>query len=127
MSRTAITTLSAFRKVCNSSYIYGYRNRYAHSNIELRKIGQSKLCYDTFNMCMLSAFVKEYTKNPTEPTNEDNDVDCEYCANFIKREKELKFVCKITGSEKRENNVDCACKDKCIVEKSEIAIVSYIL
>ena len=127
MFRTAINAISLFRKVSKCSYNYGYGYRYTHSNIELRKIDQPKLCYDAFNMCMLSAFVKESTNNPNKPSNEDNDVDCEYCVNFIKREKELKFVCKMTGSEKRENNVDCACKDKCIVEKSEIAIVSDLL
>ena len=128
MFKTAIKTLSLFRKV--SSYNCNYNCNYIYNRIPLQNIEQPKLYYDAFNMCMLSAFVKDSVKNPNdsnEPTQPKIDDDCDYCTNFIKRERELRFVCQITGSEKREYNMDCTCKDKCIVEKSEIAIITHFL
>lgn len=137
MFRTAIKTLSLFTKVrsCNSTYSF------IHSNLAFRKIEQPKLYNDALNMFMLSAFVKESIKNSNNSNeqnavnerserserselNEHNNKDCDYCSTFLKREKELKFVCQITGCTKRENNVDCSCIDKCIVEKSEVSIIS---
>ena len=145
MFRTAIKTLSLFRKVHN--YNYNLRYRYIHSNLAFRKIEQPKLYNDALNMFMLSAFVKETVKNTnnsnkkeeeeedtnTRPVNKD---DCEYCikyknytnyTNSGQGDKELKIICQITGCEKRKNNVDCSCNDKCIVEKSETSIISDLL
>ena len=146
MFRTAIKTLSLFRKVRNTNYRYSY----VHSNLAFRKIEQPKLYNDALNIFMLSAFVKESVKNTnnfkkekekekekqededtnTRPVNND---DCEYCIkhknynNSGQGDKDLKIMCQITGREKRKNNVDCSCYDKCIVEKSETSIVSDLL
>jgi hypothetical protein len=140
MFRTAIKSLSLFTKVRSYNSTYSF----IHSNLAFRKIEQPKLYNDALNMFMLSAFVKESIKNSNNSKeqnavnersersersdrSEDNNKDCVYCTTFLKREKELKFVCQITGCTKRENNVDCTCVDKCIVEKSEISIVSDLL
>jgi hypothetical protein len=136
MFRTAIKTLSLFRKVSNTNYRYSY----VHSSLAFRKIEQPKLYNDALNIFMLSAFVKESVKNTnnskdeedtnTRPVNKD---DCEYCikyknyTNYEQGDKELKIMCQITGCEKRKNNVDCSCYDKCIVEKSETSIISDLL
>ena len=118
MFRNAIRTLSLFRNV--------------HRRQAFRSIEQPKLYNDAFNMFMLSAFVKESFKNitnfreqnePNEPNESNNNEYCEYCTNFVKHERELKIVCQITGCEKRKNNIDCSCKDKCIVDKSEVSII----
>ena len=112
MFRNAIRTLSLFRNV--------------HRRQAFRSIEQPKLYNDAFNMFMLSAFVKESFMNTTnfrEPNESNNNEYCEYCTNFVKHERELKIVCQITGCEKRKNNIDCSCKDKCIVDNSEVSII----
>ena len=130
MFRTAINTLQLFRKARNYRYSYSYVH--SNPNPSFRKIEQPKIYNDTFNICMLSAFVKESVNNTNDSREQEhiqpkNDDDCEYCVNVAKHEKELKLICQITGCEKRENNIDCTCNDKCIVGKSEISIISDIL
>jgi hypothetical protein len=68
-------------------------------------------------------------QNQNQNQNENKNVndDCEYCINFIKRKQQLNFVCQITGREKRKNDIDCTCNDKCIIEKSEISIIGHLL
>ena len=88
MFRTTIKTLSLFRK--NS---------------------KPKLYCDAFNMFIMSAFVKESTKNTNSQLfkyNENHDI-------------ELKIICEITGCDK--NNKDCNCKNRCIVTKSETTLI----
>jgi hypothetical protein len=140
MFRTAIKTLSLFRKVHNYNYNLRYRYRYVHSIPAFRKIEKPKLYNDALNMFMLSAFVKESIKNTNNSKDEEdantrpvsND-DCEYCikhknyTNSRQDEKELKIMCQITGCEKRKNDIDCSCNDKCIVQKSEISIIADLL
>lgn len=133
MFRTAIKTLSLFRKV--NSYNYGIRNTNTNTNIRLKNIENPKLYNDALNMFMLSAFVKESVKNKnknninesSQQTEPKVDEDCEYCINFKNRDKELKIMCQITGCEKRTNDIDCNCKDKCIVDKSELSIICDLL
>ena len=135
MFRTAISSLSLFRKV-GSGISYGLGNSNVGSkykiykNSTFRNIEQPKLYNDTLNIFMLGAFLNESTKNTNNidsiPNNNyKNDKNYENDENHKKYNnyEEKKFKCQITGCEKRKNNVDCSCKDKCIVEKSELSII----
>ena len=137
MFRTAIRTLSLFRKVGSGISNFGNTNvvsKYKiYKNSTFRNIEQPKLYNDTLNIFMLGAFLNESTKNTNNidsiPNNnyknDKNDKNYENDENHKKYNnyEEKKFKCQITGCEKRKNNVDCSCKDKCIVEKSELSII----
>jgi len=107
MFRTTIKALSLFRK--NSSY------RYSYSDVAFKKREQPTLYNDGFNMFMLSAFVKESTRNT-------NSQETKYSDNH---ETELKVICQITGCDKK--NKDCSCEKMCIVTKSEISMICDLL
>ena len=107
MFRTTIKTLSLFRK--NSIY------RYSYSDVAFKKREQPTLYNDGFNMFMLSAFVKESTRN----TNSEQSKCSE------KYDTELKVTCQITGCYKK--NKDCSCEKICIVTSSEISMICDLL
>jgi hypothetical protein len=102
MFRTILKPISLFRK---------------NSHVTFRNKEQPKLYYDTFNMFMLSAFVKETDKN----INND-EVKCQE-----NHDIELTIICEITGCEKNKNNNDCSCDKTCIVTRSEISIICDLL
>jgi hypothetical protein len=106
MFRTTIKALSLFRK--NSNY------RYSYSGAVFRKNELLPLYCDSFNMFILSAFVKESTNN-TNNTNNTNSEESKCSENY---ETELKLICQITGCEKNKNNKDSSCEKICIVTKS---------
>jgi hypothetical protein len=107
MFRTSIKALSLFRK--NSSY------RYSYSDVAFKKREQPTLYNDGFNMFMLSAFVKESTRNTNSEQSKCSD----------NHETELKVTCQITGCYKK--NKDCSCEKICIVTSSEISMICDLL
>jgi hypothetical protein len=113
MFRTTIKALSLFRK--NSSY------RYSYSDVVFKKREQPTLYNDGFNMFMLSAFVKESTRN----TRNINNISSEQSMCSEKYDTELKFICQITGCDKK--NKDCSCEKICIVTSSEISMICDLL
>ena len=129
MFRTAIKTLSLFRKVSIgtnssiSSSISSSSRQLKYNSYRIKSVEQSKLYSDTLNIFMVGALLNDSVNKTKRNEHIYNEtIYDENCNNEGKT-----FKCQITGCEKRKNNSDCSCTDKCIVEKSELSIICDLI
>jgi hypothetical protein len=138
MFRTAIKTLSLFRKVYSETTSLTSNKYIKYNSYRIQKIEQPKLYNDTLNIFMVGALLNEpvnkrknteynHDKYNHDKYNHDEYNHDEYNHDESCYNQEKIFKCQITGCEKRINNEDCSCTDKCIVEKSELSIICDLL